>query len=88
MIVRILLELTSRIDTITTLAGSRPGDEDGKGLGAKFGEPCGMCMNPNDQCLYICDYNSIRRLSMQGISPGRTTYSFLFLYPLSLFFPP
>ena len=57
-------------EMVTTLAGSSEGRRDGKGSDALFQAPWGMCINPHDQCLYICDSgnNSIRKLTMQGIS--------------------
>lgn len=34
-----------------------------------FNEPCGICFNPHDDCLYICDTknNVIKRVTKQGI---------------------
>jgi hypothetical protein len=57
------------IDMVTTITGSVKGLKDDKGLNASFKYPWGMCLNPHDECLYICDsYNhAIRKLTMQGI---------------------
>ena len=52
-------------DMVTTFAGST-----GKGSQAQFRSPWGICMNPRDKCMYVCEYGSsrIRRISMEGIS--------------------
>jgi hypothetical protein len=54
---------------VTTIAGSVQGLKDDKGLNACFFNPWGMCLNPHDECLYICDFrnHAIRKLTMQGI---------------------
>eukprot|EP00026_Physarum_polycephalum_P004697 Phypoly_transcript_04720.p1 GENE.Phypoly_transcript_04720~~Phypoly_transcript_04720.p1 ORF type:complete len:470 (+),score=59.82 Phypoly_transcript_04720:85-1494(+) len=55
-------------DVVTTFAGLQKGLEDGKGLEAKFSYPRGVCLNPNDNCLYVCDSfnHAIRKVSMKG----------------------
>ena len=58
-------------EMVTTVAGSgTAGYKDGKGPRADFRSPYGMCMNDDDQCLYICDNGnkSIRKLSLRGIA--------------------
>ena len=57
-----------QIESITTLAGAIKEHEDGKET-KKFNFPIGMCLNPLDSCLYICDRdsNEIKRVTMQGI---------------------
>jgi len=56
------------VETVTTLAGSTSGNQDGSGSNAQFNGPVALCLNPRDECLYVCDYsnNCIRRTSMQG----------------------
>jgi len=58
----------SKVETVTTLAGSIRGNKEGTGSNALFAGPVGMCLNPFDDCLYVCDsYNeSIRKISKQG----------------------
>ena len=53
---------------VTTAAGSQQGSEDGNSLNARFNYPFGLCFNPRDKCLYICDQenDSIRKLTMKG----------------------
>jgi DNA-binding beta-propeller fold protein YncE len=55
-------------DKIETFVGSEPGCSDGTGLNACFKNPAMMCLNPNDECLYVCDEgnNSIRKITLQG----------------------
>ena len=50
------------------LAGSSEGFTDGAGDQAKFYFPHGICWNPQDKCLYVCDSgnNAIRRITLQG----------------------
>ena len=57
-------------DMVTTFAGSTRGWADGRGLQAQFRTPWGICLNPLDECMYVCEYatNRIRRISMEGIS--------------------
>jgi sugar lactone lactonase YvrE len=56
------------IDRVTTLAGSSKGYKDGIGSIAKLFYPTGMCFNPHDNCLYICDLGNhkIRKVTMNG----------------------
>eukprot|EP00026_Physarum_polycephalum_P006872 Phypoly_transcript_06925.p1 GENE.Phypoly_transcript_06925~~Phypoly_transcript_06925.p1 ORF type:complete len:223 (-),score=27.08 Phypoly_transcript_06925:603-1271(-) len=58
----------SKADAIFTLAGSTQGRVDAKGDKAKFGALWGLCLNPLDQSLYVCDSgtNSIRKVTMKG----------------------
>jgi hypothetical protein len=42
-----------------TLAGSSVGFQDGIGSNAKMKYPHGMCLNPHDNCLYVCDTKTI-----------------------------
>ena len=57
-----------KIEEITTLAGATKGFADGAGDQAKFCYPDGICWNPYDKCLYLCDTgnNAIRRITLQG----------------------
>ena len=50
-------------------AGSERGFVDGKGEFSKFNLPNGVCWNPNDSCLYLCDKgnDAIRKITLQGI---------------------
>lgn len=50
-------------------AGSSKGFVDGIVANAEFNCPLGMCVNPNDNCLYVCDNinHAIRRISVQGL---------------------
>jgi sugar lactone lactonase YvrE len=54
---------------VTTLAGSMPGMNDGIGPNAQFHFPKGICFNPHDDCLYVCDFwnHTIRKVNMEGI---------------------
>jgi DNA-binding beta-propeller fold protein YncE len=63
-----------------TFAGSAPGLADGKGEKVKFNTPRGICFNPHDECLYVCDKrnNSIRKITLQG--------TFLLLFSIYLFY--
>ena len=62
-------------ELVTTFAGhisesiEKAGSKDGKGPNASFGYPYGICINPHDGCMYVCDEEelSIRRVTMQGI---------------------
>ena len=62
------MRLSQTTEMVTTLAGSSAGLKDGKGTDASFNNPWGICVDPHDQCLYICDTSndSIRRLTMEG----------------------
>ena len=53
---------------VTTFAGSgTAGAANGNGLSASFSYPMGSYLNPNDECLYVCDNNqTIRKITMQG----------------------
>jgi hypothetical protein len=64
-----LLILIGTIAMVTTVAGSTEGCMDGSGVRAKLNYPIGICINPQDQCFYICDHgnNAIRKLTTQGI---------------------
>ena len=65
----ILSLLHCHLDTVTTFAGSGTGGAaNGNGSNASFNNPIGLCLNPNDECMYVCDYNSntIRKITMQG----------------------
>ena len=78
-----LLHYTAEM--VTTLAGSgEEGFKDGKGPKASFYWPRGICINPGDGYLYVCDggNNAIRRVSMQGIHhlEHSHTSSFLLIY--------
>jgi len=55
-------------ETVTTLAGSTAGNQNGSGSNVQFNNPVGICLNPRDECLYVCDHSnhSIRKISMQG----------------------
>eukprot|EP00026_Physarum_polycephalum_P008925 Phypoly_transcript_09032.p1 GENE.Phypoly_transcript_09032~~Phypoly_transcript_09032.p1 ORF type:complete len:460 (-),score=68.95 Phypoly_transcript_09032:16-1395(-) len=55
-------------ERVIVLAGSNPGIENGSGENAKFAGPRGICLNPRDDCLYVCDgYNNIvRKVTLQG----------------------
>ena len=57
-------------DMVTTFAGSTRGWNNGKGMEAQFRRPWGICLNPRDKCMYVCEYatSRIRRISMEGIS--------------------
>ena len=50
------------------LAGSTQGFADGYGDQAKFFKPYGICWNPHDECLCLCDNGNraIRRITLQG----------------------
>jgi hypothetical protein len=56
---------------ISTFAGinSEPGLINGKGIQSKFNSPYGLCFNPNNNCLFLCDYNNnvVRKLTLNGI---------------------
>jgi len=60
----------STVDKITTFAGmiSNRGCKDGFRASAMFNRISGVCFNPIDNCLYVCDYftNSIRKITFQG----------------------
>ena len=56
-------------ERVATFAGKGDqGDADGNGIAALFNFPCGLCMNPYDRCLYVCDSNNyrIKKVTMQG----------------------
>ena len=72
-------------EMVTTLAGSgKSGFNDSKALQASFHWPHGICINPWDECLYVCEQanNAIRRVNMQGIHTLEPSYtsSFLLIY--------
>ena len=60
---------------VTTFAGHKlspseqPDGKDGNGQEASFRRLYGICINPNDECIYVCDEldNSIRKVTMEGI---------------------
>jgi hypothetical protein len=57
------------IGTVSTVAGSDRGMKNGTKEGAKFHHPNGLCFNPVDKCLYVCDTDNkaIRKVTAQGI---------------------
>ena len=83
-----LCSYTVSVEVVTTFAGhkSSPYEEeeakDGKGQEAAFSSPYGICINPHDGCMYVCDDqdNSIRRVTMEGIhnklAPSFSSVSF------------
>jgi hypothetical protein len=54
---------------VATFVGSAIGLKDAKGASASFSHPWGMCLNPHDNFLYVCDHSNkaIRKVTMQGI---------------------
>ena len=59
-------------EMVTTLAGSEYGHLDGSGPNARFRCPSAVCLNPHDQCLYVCDRGNeaIRKVTLQGMNPA------------------
>ena len=65
----LLLLTLNTAEMVTTLAGSDvEGHVDSNGPNSRFNYPLGICMNPRDQCLYVCDPRnySIRKVTLQG----------------------
>ena len=60
------------IDRLELFAGEvgETGFSNGKGKEARFFHPYGICLNPNDNCLYVCDHGNkrIRKVTMEGTS--------------------
>lgn len=67
-----------------TLAGSSVGCDDGAGDLAKFNQPFGIVFNPDDKCLYVCDYlnDVIRKVTLNGILHSSLHLCGYFLNPL------
>ena len=66
----LLLLTLNTAEMVTTFAGSSVmGHVDGNGSNSRFHSPWGVCMNPRDQCLYVCDSDndSVRRVTLQGM---------------------
>jgi DNA-binding beta-propeller fold protein YncE len=63
-----LFPLSFGVGVVTTVAGSFWGFANGKGINVKFDGPYGVCLNPDNNCLYICDHfnNSIRKMTLDG----------------------
>jgi hypothetical protein len=57
------------IEKVTSLVGSSAGYKDGQGEIAQLNYPRGVCFNPNNNCLYVCDQNNglIRKVTLEGI---------------------
>jgi DNA-binding beta-propeller fold protein YncE len=55
--------------TVTTLAGSVPGYQDGTGTNAKFNDPRGIALNNETGVLYVTDFNN-NRVRYVNISTG------------------
>ena len=73
------------IDEATTFAGSNQGHKDGEGVHASLNCPFGICFNPSQDCLYVCESsnNSIRKITVGGTS---TLPSSIFAYLLISYF--
>lgn len=54
---------------MSTLAGSSKGCVDGIGELAKFNQPVGVVLSPDDNCLYVCDDGNdmIRKVTLFGM---------------------
>ena len=66
----VLYSISFPTENITTLAGSLRGNADGQGVKSCFNGPASMCINPHDECLYVCDKknSAIKIVTMLGIS--------------------
>jgi DNA-binding beta-propeller fold protein YncE len=71
--------------TVSTVAGSVRGMGDGIGLQARMNGPRGVCFNPIDRCLYVCDSHnhSVRKVTPEG----KTTSMVLTHYDLECSVP-